>query len=212
MHNDMQRGAAAVEWVGMVVAVALLMAVLSAWLPSAVRPPERPPDVIGVVARPLAEVPSQIQRVGIGLSQMAAMSTSRESRGRRMWRWVEGQAGPAVELVRDMGASYATAYFEGLRRRLEELVGDPIGEFATIRVDEENLTDVLGRLARDIVSDQDGLRDYVLGHRGRSAREIAVGVAGDAGGLSADVTAEVAEYLVKRWLARGLLGRLGGRR
>ncbi len=61
-----QRGAAAVEWVGVVVMVTLLMAGLISWSVTTFSPPERPPDPIAVVAEPLAGAVGPLAGLGEG--------------------------------------------------------------------------------------------------------------------------------------------------
>src|SRR5687768_16516936 len=53
-------GQAAVEMVGIVIAVAMAIAATTLWLQGAMGPPDRPPDVIGHASRPLS-IPDSIR-------------------------------------------------------------------------------------------------------------------------------------------------------
>lgn len=204
-----QRGEAAVEWTGMVVVMALLAAALTAWMTTALRPPDRPPDVIGAVAEPLSGVSDGIGSVGTALPQLARMA-AHESPGRRALRWLADRTLPAAVLVRDMGAAYGAGYLGRLRERLERYITDPVGEVGGLEPAELEFPGVLEALAGDLGVDPDALRAYVRRIRAMpSRRDAAVAVAGDAGVVAADVTAEVGEILLKRLILRGIAGRGG---
>ncbi len=210
MGRRWQRGEAALEWVGMIVVVAVLGAAVTAWMASVVRPPERPPDVVAVVAAPLRAVPEQMGRVGFSLPALSAMASANESPARRALRWVVDRTGPAAVLVRDMGAAYGAGYLGRLRERVDRYVEDPVGQVGGVDVEDLSLPGVISALAEELDVDPDALRAYVRRIRAMSGRDAAVQVAGDAGTVAADVTVEAAEIVVRRWLLRGLLGRGGG--
>lgn len=210
MNRRGQRGEAAVEWIGVVIAVALLGAALTAWMPAAVRPPERPPDVIAAVAEPLRRAPAQLGRAGLALPALAAMARANESPARRALRWAVARSAPALVLGRDMAAAYGAGYLGRLRERVDRFAGDPAAEFSDIDMDALTIPGMLRAIADELPSDPAAIRAYLRRIRAMPARDAAVEVAGDAGSVAADATVEAAEIVVKRWLLRGILGR-GGR-
>ena len=206
-----QGGQAAVEWVGAVVAVALMVAALALWLPGAVRPPERPPDPVAAVAAPLtAGGRAAMPGAGADLARLVAGATPGGGGGRRAAAWLAGRARAGARLAADMGVAFGTSFAGRLRARLDGFLESPPPP-ASLLPDPRML--VPGAFVRDLVlwasRDPAALVDYVRGLRSMPAREAAVTAAGDAGAVAADAAVEAAEFLLKRLILRGVV-RAGG--
>jgi len=211
MNREAASGQAAVEWIGTVVLVALMVAAVALWTERALGPPERPPDPISAVAEPLAGAGREAGRVGFDLPLLAARD-GRAGAGRRLAGRLGRASRSALVLGRDMGAAFGTNFGSRMGERLRRVVDDP-PTAAELIPDPASLAPgaVVRDLARHLGRDPGALVDYVRMLRGMPPRQAAVRAAGDAGTLTADGVAEAAEYLVKRLILRGMtrVGRRG---
>lgn len=207
MERTASGGQAAVEWVGAVVVVALLVGALAAWLPAAVRAPDRPPDPVAAVAAPLGDLGRGIGEgvAGADLARLAAGVAPGAGAGRRAAAWIAVGARATAALARDMGVAFGGGFAQRLRGRLRDLADAPPSPGALLP-DPRLLAP--GAIVREAVAwatrDPGAIVDYVRRLRGMPPRQAAVRAAGDAGAVSADAAMEAAEYLLKRLILRGM--------
>lgn len=206
VYRRAQRGAAAVEWVGVVVMVTLLMAALVSWSVTTFRPPERPPDPIAVVAEPLAGAVSPLAGVGQGAAPWFIRSLDRgDGAGRRVLGWLARTSGAAVGLGRDMGASFGVGFAHAARDRWRAFLDNPLGGLMNLP-DSAGITtaNLLRKHAWSLLKNPGALPAYLNRLRTMSPRQIAVELSGQAGEFTADASIEVVELFVKRLLLRAL--------
>ena len=207
-----QRGAAAVEWVGVVVMVTLLMGVLISWSVTNFRPPERPPDPISVVAEPLAGAVGPLAGLGEGAAPWFTRSMNRgEGAGRRFLGWVARTSVDAAALGRDMGVSFGRGFARTARDRWRAFLDNPLGGLINLP-DAAGVTTagLLRRYAVSLAKNPRALVDYVGRLRTMSPRQIAVELSGQGGEYTADASIEMVELFVKRLMLRAITKR-GGR-
>jgi hypothetical protein len=211
MNRDATSGQAALEWVGTVVVVAVMVAAVAVWAAREIHPPERPPDPIGAVAEPLGGVGREMSRVGSDLPRLIAGDPGADL-GHRVAGWIGRTSRSALTLGRDMGAAFGVNFGARMRERVRGVLDDP-PTGADLVPDPAALAP--GAIVRDLVHhlgrDPGAVLDYVRMLRGMPPRQAAVRVAGDAGTVAADGVAEATELLVKRLILRGLtrIGRRG---
>lgn len=203
-----QRGQAAVESVGITVAIALLVAATALWLAHELRPPARAPDVIATIVGPLDPGVAQGARSWSVTTLPPFLDTVASGRGDR----------PIGRALRSIGSGVATAsvlaaegdrgFREGFRDRLRDralaLVRDPLGGLGDL-TDPSLLTP--SGLADRILARGGELRDYVRYLRALPPRVAARTAGRDLGEAAADLTVDLGEAALRKRLA----GRLGSR-
>lgn len=221
-----QAGQAGVEWIGTVVAVALLCAALALWLGRTVALPERPPDPVAHLVAPLlgvpggsapaagpagtAQAPAAVRAPLMGrpaetLAEIVARIGPQRRPGSRGLAWLEGRTRAALALGRTAGASFGIAFAERMRQRLAQLADRPLDIDLTPDPAELTGIAVAQDLVRHLTRDPAAFADYLRRLRTMSPREAAAVLGADAGTLAADGVVEVAEVLVKRLLLRGVV-------
>lgn len=224
------------EWVGTVVAVALLCGALALWLGRVVTPPERPPDPVAHLASPLialpgaggpsgpppapARAPSGLAVPGVRSLGRPAESIAETVRrigpqgraGSSALAWVEGRTRSALTVGREAGAAFGGAFAERMRRRLGRILHDPLA--IDLTPDPADLTGiaVAQDLMRHRARDPQGFVDYLRRLRSMPPRRAAAVLGHDAGTLAADGVVEVAELVLKRLLLRGVVRPTGRER
>ncbi len=204
-----QRGAAAVEWVGVVVMVTLLMAGLISWSVTTFSPPERPPDPIAVVAEPLAGAVGPLAGLGEGAAPWLTRPMSRGGgAGRRFLGWLGRTSVAAAALGRDMATSFGGGFAGAARDRWRAFLDNPLGGLINLP-DASGVTSagLLRRYAVSLVKDPGALWAYFGRMRTMSPRQIAVELSRQAGEFTADASIEVVELFVKRLLLRAITRR-----
>ena len=199
------RGQAAVESVGITVAVALLVGAMALWMAREVRPPPRPPDVIGRVAEPL----------GIGSGQ-GAQAWSPQQLPPWLGAVARGGGGaPLGDALRALGRGVVTTgvlalegdrgFREGLQARLRErgleILHDPLGGLTDLP-DPALLTP--SGLAERVLQQAGDLADYVRMLRRLPPRVAAHRLGRDLGEGTADLAVDVGEAALRRRIARSL--------
>lgn len=210
-----QGGQGTVEYVGVTVLVALLLAGLAVWVAGAVRSDRAPIDPVARLraplggpaspGRPVDPVPRNTVPIGPGAPGPATPSVTRapEGGGGGPGRWARRAVGVARQ-----GASLAPiaarGFAEGARDRLRERVGEVVRDPGSllpapgsIEVDPEASV----RRAREGVA---RARRYVGEVRHLSAREAVDRLSRDTGGVALDGLTEVAVGRGARLLARAL--------
>lgn len=213
MGREASGGQAAVEWVGTVVVVAVMAAVVALWVAREMSPPERVPDPLAAVASPLVGVGREVGRDGIHLPLLAARDP-RADLGRRAAGRIGHASRVALVLGRDMGTAFGVNFGSRMRQRVRRVLADP-PTAADLLPDPASLAPgaVVRDLVRHVGRDPGAILDYLRALRGMPPRDAAVRAAGDAGTVAADGVVEAAELLVKRLILRGMTraGRGGAR-
>lgn len=204
MRREASGGQAAVEWIGTVVVVAVMAALVALWVAREMSPPERLPDPVAAVAAPLAGAGREMGRTGIDLPLLAA-GDPRADLGRRAVGRIGRASRMAFVLGRDMGAAFGVNFGSRLRQRVRRVLADP-PTAADLLPDPASLAPgaVVRDLVRHVGRDPGAILDYLRALRRMPPRDAAVRAAGDAGTLAADGVAEAAELLVKRLILRGM--------
>lgn len=178
----------------MVVLVGLLLAALVPLVVAGLRPPERAPDVIGAVTRPLdlATVPTS----ALGLTGATRLggdgAVVRALRAVRDWHVLQAEA--------TLGAG--RSFLGRLRDRAGDVIDDPLGGLRDVGEVTDWITDPLGT-ARAQFGD---IASYVDELRRLPPREAFLRLTSDAGGASADVvvarlSGRARTALLERWRA-----------
>lgn len=184
-------GQAAVEMVGIVIALAIAIAATTVWLQGAMAPPGEPPDVIGHASRPLG-FPDSIRYWALPAVPYGE----------------EGADEPIGDALRGLGRGARTAtgaylagrrefsgaYNRRLAERLRDLVHDPLGAPTIPELDI--LTP--GGLARRALARGGAAYDYVQRLRRMPPDERTRTVLRDAGEAAADATIEALQALARR--------------
>ncbi len=194
-RRERQRGQATVETVGIIVAIAILLAATGAFLTGGL-PLPRPPDLIGAVARvlgagaprPAIDVPGPGGFVRADHGYVAGethppIGRSLDWAADRSAGLILGGGGMAPALMAAFGAGFA----DRVRERVDAVRDDPAG--ALLRAVRE-----LRRSPEDVLNDLPGpvrIWRYANDVRAEGWREGSRRVSRDAGGLGADLTIEV---------------------
>jgi hypothetical protein len=198
------RGQAAVESVGVVVAIALLVAALAAWMSREVRPPAAPPPVLARVADPLGTAARRVEHAWSG----GALPTWLDAAARdgadppigRFLRRVGGGARDALGLAVEFDRAWRRGIQPVVRRRVRAFLDDPFAAAAS--------PDLAGTVV-GLVHRAGRLPDYVRMLRSMPPREAVARLGEDLGAATGEVGFDVLEVLAKRRLATA--GRGSGR-
>ncbi len=188
-------GQAAVETVGIVTAVVLALAATTVWLVGAARPPDRPPDVIGQVSRPLG-FPD-----GLRYWALPAVPHGQEGADEPIGDALRGFGRGTVTATRAYlrgRQEFSGAYSRRLRERLSDVLADPLGDGGLPELDVLTPGGALRRVLRDGAA----ARDYVRRLRALPRDELGRTILRDAGTFAADATVEVLQALARRRAAR----------
>ncbi len=189
-------GQAAVETVGIVIALAIAIAATTVWLQGAVTPPDHPPDVIGHASRPLG-FPD-----GIRYWALPAVPYGEEGADEPIGDVLRGAGSRARSATRAYLAGrreFSGAYNRRLVERLRDLVRDPLGPPTVPGLDV--LTP--GGLARRALARGGDAYDYVQRLRRMPPGERTRTVLRDAGTAAADATIEGLQALARRRVGQG---------
>jgi hypothetical protein len=130
------RGQAAVESVGVTVAIALLVAALAAWMAGAVRPPPAPPAVIERVADPLGLNARRVEHAWSRGDLPPWLDTVARGRGDRpIGRFLRRVGDGALEtlaLARAFDEGWQSGIQPVVRRRIREFIADPAGTASSV--------------------------------------------------------------------------------
>jgi hypothetical protein len=205
------RGQAAVESVGVTVAIALLVAALAAWMAGNVRPTGPPPDVIGHVADPLGLTAQRVEQAWTPGSLPPWLDTAARGRGDRPIGRFLGRVGEGVVTTIEVGAEADMRFRASVSRqfltRLEALARDPSQIIGP--PDPDALTPA--GVARRVLSRGGDLVAYVRELRRLPPREALMRLSDDSGTVTGDALFEAAQAWVKRGAGRALRrGRTGG--
>lgn len=196
-----QRGQAAVESVGVTVAIALLVAALAVWMAGNVRPAEGPPDVIGHVADPLGFTAGRVEQAWSRDDLPPWLDTAARGRGDRpIGRFlgrVEEAAGGAVVLYLEFDEGWRSGIRPVVRRRIEEFLRDPVGSASSV--------DLAGT-AVGLIQRSGRLPDYIRMLRGLPPREAARRLGHDLGEVTGEVGFDVLQTVVTRKAGGALRG------
>ncbi|MGE0026732.1 MAG: hypothetical protein AB7O78_02030 [Thermoleophilia bacterium] len=200
-----QRGQAAVESVGVTVAIALLVAALAAWMAGNVRPAGAPPDVIGHVADPLGLTARRVEQAWSRDDLPAWLDTATRGRGDRPIGRFLGRVGEGAREAVALGIAFDEGWQSGIqpvvRRRIREFLRDPVGSASSV-----DLADT----AVGLIQRSGRLPDYIRMLRSMPPREAARRLGHDLGATTGDVGFDVLQTVVTR-KAGGLKGgRTGG--
>lgn len=201
MRTPRHAGQAAVEGVGLVVAIALLVGAAAIWLAGAAQPPGSPPDAIGRVARPLGgqydphlwtpSAPSPFLSRPLGLRAPRPIGRAVRAIG----------SGVATGIV--VGFEARRRFYEGfgdrLRERGRELLRDPLGTVG--QVPDADLFTTRG-IAQLLLERSEELWDYARFLRTLSPRVAITTAAYDAGEVSADLAIQAARGGLRRRILR----------
>jgi hypothetical protein len=150
------RGQAAVESVGVTVAIALLLAALAAWMAGAVRPPAAPPALVERVADPLGV---NARRVGHAWSRGDLppwLDTAARGRGDRpigrFLRRVGDGGRETLALARAFDEGWQSGIQPVVRRRIRDFIRDPVGTASSVS---------LTRTAVGLIQRAGRLPDYI---------------------------------------------------
>ena len=189
MRERGQGGQAATEAIGVAVMVALLLAAVTAWLLREVRPPDRPPDLIGAVAKPLQRGPAPFEfRYPLPRPFEMPQGRDDEPLGRALRAAGRGVR-EGVAFAIEMRHRCALAFGMRLGERGLVLVRDPFGG-------------ILQAPGADMFTREEVER-YVEELRAMPGRDAALRAAEDACAVGADVTVDVAQALLRRRIERG---------
>jgi len=203
-----QRGQAAVESVGITVAIALLVAAMSLWLAREAPPAARAPDVIGAIVGPLDPGVAQGAQSWSPATVPPFLDAAARGRGDRPIGRALRAIGRGVMTGTVLAAEGDRGFREGFRDRLREravgLIRDPIGGLGELP--DPSLLTPAG-LADRILARGGELRDYLRHLRALPPRVAARTAGRDLGEAAADLTVDLGEAALRKRLA----GRLGSR-
>ena len=200
-----QHGQAAVESVGITIAIAVLLAAVSLWVARAAQPPARPPDVIGTIVGPLDPGFAQgapawsTTTVPPFLGSMARGPGGR-SIGRVLRAIGRGVATGTV-LAAEGDRGFREGFQDRLRERAEGLLDNPF-EGLTNLPDPSLLTPT--GIANRVLARAGDLRDYIRHLRALPPRVAARTVGRDLGEAAADLGVDLGEAALRKRLAGGL--------
>jgi len=200
------RGQAAVESVGVTVAIALLVAALAVWMAGNVRPPAAPPDVIGRVADPLAFGAQRVQQAWSRDALPPWLDTAARGRGDRpIGRFLRRVGEGAREAVA-LGIAFDEGWQSGIqpvvRRRIGAFLRDPVGAASSVD---------LAFTAVGLIQRAGRLPAYIRMLRSMPPREAARRLGHDLGETTGEVGFDVVEVVIAK-KAKGVMrpGRAGG--
>jgi hypothetical protein len=197
-----QRGQVAVEWIGLAVLVAVMLAAATAWLVREARPPSRPPAFIEAVAKPLVRDPAPFEwRYPLPRPYDFPRGRDDEPIGRFLRAAGRG-ARDGIVLAWEVRQELNRAFNARLRQRGLELLRDPLATLGDLPQAQE-LT-ARNALRRALLNAQE-LWDYAQELRTMPAREAALRAGRDAGTLAADLVVETLEARTVKGASR--LGR-----
>ncbi len=195
-----EAGQAAVEHIGLVLVVALLLSAAGVWLVGHARPGAGPPPVVDRIVAPLDRVPA-IPDLGVA-----------PRRGRfhplaRALRRAVGVGRAGGGLVATGAGAFAAGFTGGLRSTVDEFVRDPVGALTgSGQLAAAAMRDPLGLGAG-------GLRaaiDYARELRSMPPAAAYRRFMHDLGGAGADLAVARGRGLARKALLRVLRGRLEG--
>ena len=192
------RGQAAVETVGVTVAIALLVAALAAWTAGNVRPPAAPPDVIGHVADPLGLTAQRVEQAWSRDDLPRWLDTAARGRGDRPVGRFLGRVALGVAATGRVGVRGAWNFRTHVERRVVERLEGLAHAPGQILVPPDPSLLTPGGIARDVLGRIGDPVAYVRSLRGLSAEEVVMRVTGDGGDLAGDVIVDVGQALVQK--------------
>lgn len=196
-----QHGQAAVESVGITIAIALLLAATSLWLAREFAPPARPPDVVATVAAPLEPGLAQAAQALPGATLPLFLETLGRGGGRsfrRALRTIGRGIATGVVLAAEGDRGFREGYLDRLRERAVELIHNPLGGLTTFP--DPSLLTPMG-LTNRLLQRRGELRDYVRHLRTLEPEVAARTVGRDLGEAAADLTVNLGEAALRRRLA-----------
>jgi hypothetical protein len=197
-------GQATLEWIGLVVLVALLGAVVAPWLVRSVHPPDHPPRVVEAAAMPLQNADSWVAE---NVDPIAGLEPWSIPRG------VEHEPiGDALRAARDavafaarLPAAFGRGFVDRAIEDLRRLARDPLATaIALTRNGIRLATDPEG-LVQDTL---DGLVDYVDELRSRGWREALLQLAHDAGEQTFELALSRGTAVLRKAIVRRVVERL----
>jgi hypothetical protein len=199
-----ERGQAAVESVGVTVAIALLVAALAVWMAGNVRPPAAPPDVIGHVADPLGLTARQVEQAWSRDDLPPWLDTAARGRGDRPIGRFLGRVGDGVVTTVVTAAEADWRFRRAVHRqflaRLEALARDP--SQIVQPPDPDALTPE--GVARRILGRGGDLVAYVRELRRMPPRDALLRLAEDGGTVGGDLLFDAADTLLRRGVGKAL--------
>lgn len=198
------RGQAAVESVGVTVAIALLVAALAVWLSANLRPAAAPPDVIGRIADPLGLSAQRVEQAWSRDDLPQWLDTTARGRGdqpigRVLRRIGEGARGTfQVALAFDEG--WRSGIRPVVRRKIQEFIDDPVGTASSVDL-EATVVGVIQRAGE--------LPDYIRMLNSMPPEEAARRLGHDLGAMTGEVGFDVLDVVVRRKAGAILRGRTG---
>ena len=200
-----QHGQAAVESVGITIAIALLLAAMSLWLAREAQPPAHPPDVIGTIAGPLDPGLAQGAHAWSTTTLPPFLGTMGRGRGDRpvgrLLRAIGRGVATGTVLVAEGDRGFREGFQDRLRERAVGLLDNPF-EGLTDLPDPSLLTPT--GLANRVLARAGDLRDYVRHLRTLPPRVAAHTVGRDLGEAAADLGVDLGEAALRKRLAGGL--------
>ena len=196
------RGQAAVESVGVTVAIALLVAALAVWMAGNVRPTGRPPDVVGRVADPLGLSAPRLAQPWSADDVPRWMDTVAVGRGSRPVGRFFRRVGHGIRVAVEIEQAFETGWHRGIRpvviRRFKEFISDPAGTAGSADLANTGVG-LIQRMGR--------LPAYIRMLNGMPAKEAAERLGQDLGETTGEVGMDVLAEVV--WHKAG--GARGGR-
>jgi hypothetical protein len=203
MTGAAERGQAAVETVGVIVMVALLLSAVSAWLLREVRPPDRPPPLVEAVAQPLSRPPGALEHM-YPLTRGFAMPRGRDDEPiGRVLRAIGRGARDGAVIGLEARRRFQVAFARRLKERGIEFLRDPIPGIEDLAdLPDLDLLTPAGQLRRALRHAGD-LWEYARELRTMPAREAAMKAADDAGRVAADTLIEAGQAAIRKRIAGG---------
>lgn len=203
------RGQAAVDWTGLVVAVALVLGALALWAAHAVRPPAGPPDALARVTRALGarvDSPRSLATPPLGFWGSPA-ARDRGGALSRLLAGARGRLAQAARLVWVLDRAATPAMRHGAALALARAARDPVGWL----LDAPDLSVLTpqgaGARGRELAR---GALEYWRLLRGLPADEAARRLGHDLGQASGEAVIDGGRSALRRALLRRALGRQPG--
>lgn len=196
------RGQAAVESVGVTVAIALLVAALAVWMAGNVRPTGPPPDVVGRVADPLGLSAPRLAQPWSADDVPRWMDTAAVGRGSRPIGRFLRRVGHGIRNAVEIEQAFETGWHRGIRpvviRRVKAFIRDPVGTAGSVDL-ADTAVGLIQRTGR--------LPAYIRMLNRMSAKEAAERLGQDLGETTGEVGMDVLEGVVARRAGGALRGR-----